>query len=113
VLKPGLLDGFRHTVGFEGFLQYLAAPGEMATHDWVLGMNLLERSAAIFKVRAKKAGGQLILQLLDATFVRTPKEEADHPVLKNTVDEVVDDFSYFGFPAQLLKIAWRVVLGFR
>lgn len=112
MLQPGFLDGSGDAVKFEGFLQYPTAAREMAAHDRMFGMDLVERQALILDVCAQETCAQLIFHFFDALFSCVAKEKPDHTVLKNTIDEIVDNFSQYGFAAQLLKTARGDAAGF-
>jgi hypothetical protein len=79
----------------------------MATHDWMLSMHFIERLAMILNLSAKETGGQLILQFFQSVFGDMTEEKTDHTILKNPIDEIVDNLPQNGLAAELLEISTR------
>lgn len=87
------LDFFGDLEMFEGLLENLPAPREMAAHDRMIDMGLAEGLTGIFNIGAKKFRGQLIFHFFEARAVGVTKEKADHKIGKHPVDEAIDDLS--------------------
>lgn len=101
--EQGGFDIFLNLEKLQRLFEDLPAPSELATHDRVFGMRLVERPAGIFHVGAEKFRHQLIFHFLDARPVGVAKKETDHAVGEDPIDESIDDRSKLFFAAQALK----------
>jgi len=76
-----------NSILLEGLAENLEASGELTAHDGMLAMGLGQRTALILDVGTKKTGRELKLHLLDTIAIGIAKEKADHEIVKNTIDE--------------------------
>ena len=96
-------DLFWNSHILQGFLEDLAAPGELPPHDWVILVHLAERPARILYRRAEEFRRQLIFHLLDTRPVGVAKKEADHAIGEHTIDKAIDDLPQPRFTAEALE----------
>src|SRR3989338_1488350 len=68
----------------------------------MVGVNLIQRSSAIFNVGTQKLRSKLELHLFDALAVGVAEEKTDHPIVKDPIDKEIDDLAQLGLAAKLL-----------
>src|SRR5262249_10265015 len=101
--KPDAADVLGNAVGEQGLLENALAPAELTTHDRVRRVGRLERSSAINDRSAEELGGVLVLELLDVFAGHLAEEKADHHIVEDAVDEVVDDAAERRLAAQAVE----------
>ena len=100
MVEPRRFDRLIDPEVFQRLFENLAPAREVAAHNRMLGMDLVEGPAQVFDSRAKKGRGVLIFHFFDAAAIGVTKKKADHAIGKNAVDETIDDRAQFGFAAQ-------------
>jgi hypothetical protein len=103
MLEPRGFDGFGDSVALQSFLEELFAAREVSAHNRVFGVHLIERPTLVFYRRAEKFRSELVFHFFDALFVGMAKEETDHAVGEDAVDEIADNAPQADFSAQLLE----------
>lgn len=107
--KPGFDNRCLNMKFLESLFQDLPAPCEVAAHDGMFGMSLVERSALILDPRTQKLRRMLILHFFNPLAISPCKKETDHAVGKDTVDKDVNNLAQHRFTAELAELAllWR------
>ena len=93
----------RYFIKIQRLAENLPAPGEMAAHDRMIGVRFAKRPAPILHIGAKKTGGELIFEFFDPAPVGVTKEESDHPIFEDPIDECVDNRPQARLAAKLIE----------
>jgi hypothetical protein len=80
--QPGSLDRVIDLEVFERFFENLPPAGEVAAHNRVFGVNLVEGPTLIFNARTEERRGELIFHLFDAITIASRKK-SDHAIGKH------------------------------
>jgi hypothetical protein len=85
------------------FFQYLEPTSELATHDRVTPVSLLDGAAGVGYGCAQMLRGKPILQLFETLLAHLGEEEANHRIREHSIDEVLDDLPKPGLSAEFFE----------
>src|SRR5690554_5075841 len=102
MLDPARGDLGRHLMVVERLAHDLNAPREMAAEDRMWAVRVAKRAPRIALLSAREMRRrELSLKAFDAIAIRVPEEEADHDIVKDSIDKIVQD------PREPLSPAYR------